>query len=153
MSLPLTPARRPPYTAGVRRALLIALVLVIAGAVAASAEHRVYYRYVVLGYATDAKGRPLVRQPVELTRDKTGFSYLDETNGQGFYLVVARLDDHDVGERMTLKIGQVVTSITARFDPRNHVDERGTRVDVVAGRPVERAAWFPSTLRAFLGTK
>ena len=133
--------------------MLIALVLIAVGPSVASAEHRVYYRYVVLGYVGDAAGRPLPRQPVTVVRDKTGFSYLDETNDQGFYLIVTRLEDHNVGERLSLKIGQVATSIIARFDPKNHVDERGTRVDVVAGRPVERAAWFPSTLRNLLGPR
>jgi hypothetical protein len=119
----------------------------------APAEHRVYYRYVVLGWVGDQEGRPLARQAVTLVRDKTGLAYLDETNDGGFYLIVARLDDHNVGERLTLRIGRVETSITARFDPQNHLDERGTRVDLVAGRPVERAAWFASTLRQVLGTK
>jgi len=147
------PGRRPPYPRAVGRPLLIALALVIAGTTVAPAEHRVYYRYVVLGYVGDREGRPLARQPVTLVRDKTGLAYQDETNDGGFYLIVARLDDHHVGERLTLRIGRVETSVVARFDPQNHVDERGTRVDVVAGRPVERAAWFASTLRRALGTK
>jgi len=147
------PGRRPPYPRAGWRPLLIALALVVAGTTVAPAEHRVYYRYVVLGYVGDGEGRPLTRQPVTLVRDQTGLAYQDETNDSGFYLIVARLDDHNVGERLTLRIGRVETSVVARFDPQNHVDERGTRVDVVAGRPVERAAWFASTLRRALGTK
>jgi hypothetical protein len=135
------------------RPLLIALGLAVAGTTVARAEHRVYYRYVVLGWAGDREGRPLARQPVTLVRDKTGLAYQDETNDAGFYLIVARLDDHNVGERLTLRIGPVETSIVARFDPQNHVDERGTRVDLVAGRPIERAAWFASTLRRVLGAR
>ena len=147
------PGRRPPYPRAVGRPLLIALALVIAGTTVAPAEHRVYYRYVVLGYVGDREGRPLARQPVTLVRDKTGLAYPGETNDGGFYLIVARLDDKNAGERLTLRIGPVETSVIARFDPQNHADERGTRVDVVAGRPVERAAWFASTLRRVLGTK
>ncbi len=149
----MTPATPPPYTGAVARPLPIVLALVLAGAALAAAEHQVFYRYVVLGYVTDAKGRPLARQPVELIRDRTGFSYLGDTDARGFYLVVARLGDESVGERLTLKLGQVSVRITARFDPKNHTDDRGTRVDLVAGKPIERVAWFPSTLRNFLGPK
>jgi hypothetical protein len=135
----------------VRSSLLIALVL--AGAADAAAEHRPYFRYVVLGYVGDAAGHPVGRQRITLTRDKTGLEYSDETNDQGFYLIVARLDDRNLGERLTLRIGDVAIAVVARFDPQNHRDERGTRVDLVAGKPIERAAWFPSTLRQILGAK
>lgn len=135
------------------RPLPLALALLLAGASLAAAEHRPYYRFIVLGYVTDAAGHPVADREVELVRDKTGFSYLDRTNARGFYVIVARLGDEDLGERLTLRLGGATVAITARFDPADHVDERGTRVDLVAGRPVERAAWFPSTLRAFLGRR
>jgi hypothetical protein len=135
----------------VRSSLLIALV--VAGAAVASAEHRAHFRYVVLGYVRDATGHPIVGQRVTLTRDRTGLQYLDETNDQGFYLIVARLEDQNIGERLTLRIGDLAIAVVARFDPQNHQDERGTRVDLVAGKPVERAAWFPSTLRQVLGAR
>jgi hypothetical protein len=132
---------------------ILVLTFVLAGGALAAAEHEVFYRFVVLGYARDATGRPLAHESVELIRDKTGFSYLGETDEAGFYVIVARLGDESVGERLTLKIGQAAAKLTARFDPTNHTDDRGTRVDLVAGRPVERAAWFPSTLRHFLSSK
>lgn len=135
------------------RPLPILLALILAGASVAAAEHKVWYRFVVLGYITDAQGRPIPDEPVELIRDKTGFSYRAETDGKGFYVVVTRLGDESAGETLTLKIGRVPVKLTARFDPKNHTDERGTRVDLVAGKPVERVAWFPSTLRLFLGSK
>ena len=129
------------------------LALVVAGASTAAAEHQVYSRFLVLGYVTDGRGHPVRAEPIKLIRDKTGFSYLAETDDKGFYLIVCRLGDENAGERLTLKIGQVVTRITAQFDPKNHADERGTRVDLAAGKPIERAAWFPSTLRNFLSSK
>lgn len=135
------------------RPLLVLVALVLAGTSVAGAEHRLWFRYVVLGYVTDAQRRPVPGQPVELIRDKTGFSYLAETDAKGLYVVVARLGDENAGESLTLKIGQVLVKITARFDPKNHADDRGTRVDLVGSKPVERAAWFPSTLRLFLGAK
>jgi len=116
----------------------------------ASAEHEVFYRYVVLGYVKDAKGAPLQGVSVELTREKTGFSYLAETDSQGFYIIVARLGDESVGERLTVKAGSLTETIIARFDPQNHSDERGTRVDLEGTRWIERAAWFRSTLANFM---
>lgn len=137
----------------VARRLPLVVGLLIAWAAVAAAEHEVYYRFVVLGYVKDARGHPVPGQPVELIRDKTGFSYLAETDEKGFYVVIARLADENVGETLTLKVGATVTRVTARFDPANHVDARGTRVDVTAGKPLERAVRFPSTLRYFLGAR
>lgn len=126
------------------------LTLLLAGV--ASAEHEVYYRYVVLGYVKDAGGQPVSGRVVELVRDKTGFSYLDETSQQGLYVLIARLGDESVGETLTLRVGGLRTRITARFDPANHTDERGTRVDLRGRRFVERAAWFRPTLAHLLGS-
>ncbi|OLC18091.1 MAG: hypothetical protein AUH29_00210 [Candidatus Rokubacteria bacterium 13_1_40CM_69_27] len=130
--------------------LLGGLTLLVAGAV--WAEHEVYYRYVVLGYVRDAHGEPVRTGSVELVRDKTGFSYLAETNDDGLFVLVARLGDESVGETLTLQVGGFRTRITARFDPANHADDRGTRVDLEATRFVERPAAFHSTLARFLGT-
>jgi hypothetical protein len=119
----------------------------------AGAEHEVFYRYVVLGYARDARGTPAVKVPVELVRDKTGFSYLGETGLDGFYLIIARLGDESVGERLTLRLGQATTAITARFDPANHAEHRGTRVDLLGTSFQERPhASFTTTLARFLGS-
>jgi hypothetical protein len=129
------------------------LALVVAGGLSshAGAEHEVFYRYVVLGYARDTRGAPVAKVPVELVRDKTGFSYLAETGADGFYLVIARLGDESVGERLTLRLGQVSTRITARFDPANHAEHRGTRVDLQGTSFQERPhASFATTLARFL---
>jgi len=116
------------------------------------AEHEVFYRYVVLGYVKDARGVPVVSAQLELVRDKTGFSYLGETGPDGFFVIIARLGDESVGERLTLRLGQATTAITARFDPTNHADHRGTRVDLEGGTFQERAASFTTTLARFLGS-
>ena len=130
-------------------ALLAALAWLLI-AVRAGAEHEVYYRYTVLGFVRDARGRPLASQPLELVRDKTGFSYQGETDATGFYLIIARLGDESVGESLTLRIERASTRLVARFDPTNHTDERGTRVDVEGTTLVERSAWFAATLAAAL---
>jgi hypothetical protein len=122
----------------------------VLGAYPASARHEVYYRYVVLGYVQDGQGSPQPDQTVELVRDRTGLAYRANTDAQGFFVVIARLGDESAGERLTLQVGDRRTHITARFDPANHVDDRGTRVDLVGGRFVERAASFRSTLARFL---
>ena len=127
------------------------LALLVATAAPAAAEHQVYYRYVVLGYVKDAAGKPRVGQTVELIRDKTGFSYLGETDDSGLYVIVARLGDESAGESLTLRQGAVRARVTVRFDAANHTDDRGTRVDLEGARAIERPTWFRSTLARFLG--
>ena len=131
---------------------LATLVGVVLVAGVTQAEHEVYYRYTLLGYVKDARGRPLHGREVKIVRDKTGFSYLGESDAKGLYVVVIRLGDESVGERLTVRMGTLSTRMTVRFEPGNHRDERGTRMDIEGARFVERAAWFPSTLALFLGT-
>ena len=90
--------------------------------------------------------------PPIMIRDKTGFSYLGETDAAGLFVIVARLGDESAGEGLTLRLGDARTRLTARFDPANHSDERGTRVDFEGARVVERRTWFRSTLANFLST-
>ena len=134
---------------GVALAVVVAVVLV---AGVAAAEHEIYYRYTVLGYVKDARGKPLAGRDVTIVRDKTGFSYLAETDAKGFYVLVLRLGDESLGERLTVRVDALTTRITVRFDVANRTEERGTRLDADGGRFAERAAWFPSTLALYLGT-
>jgi hypothetical protein len=117
----------------------------------ARGEHQVFYRYTILGYVKDARGRPLRDHEVKIVRDKTGFSYLGETDASGLYAVIVRLGDESVGEHLTVQSGSLTARVTVRFDPQNHTDERGTRLDLLGSRAVERTAWFASTLALFLG--
>ncbi len=130
---------------------VVAALLLLAAGIAA-AEHEVYYRYVVLGFVKDARGKPVRGRTVELVRDKTGFSYLGETDADGLYVIVARLGDESAGEKLTLKVDRLTRKLTARFDPANHADDRGTRLDVQGTKFVERPSWFRPTLARFLGT-
>lgn len=114
------------------------------------AEHEIYYRYTVLGYVKAGTGNVRPRIEVELVREKTGFSYLGETDETGFYVIVARLGDESAGEKLRLRAAKGSATITARFDPADHVHERGTRVDFIGSRPVETPAAFRATLERFL---
>jgi len=114
------------------------------------AEHEVFYRYTVLGYVKDANGKQRSGVDVELVRAKTGFSYLGETDGSGFYVIVTRLGDESAGEHLQLRAGAQKLTIIAHFNPADHVRERGTRVDFLGARPVETAADFDATLAHFL---
>ena len=135
----------------IRAAALLGLLLaIVLPSLPARAEHEVYYRYVVLGYVKDAHGKPVARQDIELVRNKTGFSYLASTDGEGFFVLVARLGDESAGEMLTLRIGRTSTQVTARFDAANHTEARGTRVDLEGARFVERTTAFSSTLARFL---
>jgi len=135
--------RRVAFAAG-------CLLVLLVGAFAA-AEHEIYYRFTVLGYVKDAHGKPVVDATVEVTRDKTGFSYLGETDTEGFYVVRARLGDESRGELLTVRQGASVRRVAVAFDPANQTDERGTRVDFEGARVVEHAASFRSTLMNVIG--
>jgi hypothetical protein len=131
-------------------ALAVFLGLVL-GADASRAEHEVYYRYTVLGYVKDGRGRPVRSREVKVVRDKTGFSYLGETDAAGLYVVVIRLGDESLGEQLTVRAATSATKVKVHFVAANRSEERGTRLDLDGTRFVERAAWFPSTLTLFLG--
>ena len=138
------------------RRVAVALAVILGALLvgqAADAEHEVYYRYTVLGYVKDARGRPIPKREVMIIRDKTGFSYLGETDARGLYVVVLRLGDESRGESLTARAGAATTRIDVRFEPTNRTEERGTRLDLDGGHFVERSAWFPSTLTLYLGEK
>jgi hypothetical protein len=132
------------------RLLCAAMALLLAGARPAAAEHEVFYRYTVLGYVRDAAGRPVAGETIELVRDKTGFSYLAESDADGLFVIVARLGDESDGEALTLRTAHAGSALVVRLDAANHVDERGTRVDLEGGRFAEHAGWFASTLAAVI---
>jgi len=134
--------------AGLLASLAVAALVL---ATPAAAEHEIYYRFSVLGYVKDAQGKPIANAKVEVVRDKTGFSYLGETDAEGFYFVRTRLGDESRGETLIVRQGTTVRRITVAFDPANQTDERGTRVDFEGARTVERAAWFRSTLLNVIG--
>ena len=136
-----------------RAAILTIAVMVLLAPGPAGAEHEVYYRYVVLGFVKDARGHPVKGRTIEVVRNKTGFSYLAETDERGLYVAVARLGDESAGETLTVKAGTLTRSVTATFDPANHTDERGTRLDLDGAKFVERPAWFRSTLVQALGER
>ena len=129
---------------------LAPLALVLLVALPAAGEHEIWYRYTVLGYVKDAQG-PRAGERVELVRDRTRLSYRAETDADGLYVIVARLGDESAGEALSLRTGTTTARLTARFDPTNHTDERGTRVDFDGARAVERAAAFRATLAHFVG--
>lgn len=136
----------------IRAGVALVAALGLLGAGGAAAEHAIEYRYVVLGYVKDARGKPLPGRTVELVRDKTGFAYRTQTDHEGFYVVIVRLGDESSGESLTVRVDRLAGRIIARFDPRNHTDERGTRVDLEGTAFVERPSSFRSTLGRFVGT-
>jgi hypothetical protein len=134
----------------VTRAAVGILTALLVLASAAGAEHEVYYRYVVLGYVKDARGKPRPGTPVQLVRDKTTLAYGADSDDDGLFLIIARLGDESAGETLTLRAGAVTARVVARFDPGNHTDPRGTRVDLEGQRFVERPTLFRPTLARIL---
>ena len=148
----LTPPGARPYTRRVAGtyAAACAFLLVLLAAGPVPGEHETYYRYTVLGYVKDAAGKQGAGISVELVREKTGFSYLAETDSSGLYVIVARLGDESVGERLRLRAGSQTVTVLAQFDPKDHTRERGTRVDFDGRKPVETPSAFAATLKRFL---
>ena len=65
-------------------------------------------------------------------------------------MVVVRLGDDGLGERLRLRAGSREAVVTARFDPADHRRERGTRVDFAGQTARETPPAFASTLERFL---
>lgn len=126
------------------------VLVVLVAVVAADATHLPDHRFLVLGFVTDAEGRPVSDAPVVVTRLRTGLEYPTKTERDGFYLVVLHLHDEDQGERLGLDAKGVKGELRAVFDVREKKAERGTRVDVRADRVVENRSAFAETLRAYL---
>ena len=84
-------------------------------------------------------------------RDRTGFTYLGDTDTDGLYVVRTRLGDESRGEGLTVRHGRSIRRVIAAFDPANQTDERGTRVDFAGDQAIERAASFRSTLQDVAG--
>lgn len=128
---------------------LILLAVVLAGGTA-RATHLPDHRFLVLGFVTDAEGRPVSGTRVVVTRLKTGYEYPTSTERDGFYLVILHLHDEDEGERLEIDAKGVKGEVRARFDTRDKKVERGTRVDVKGDRLVETRSAFAETLRDYL---
>jgi uncharacterized protein YeaO (DUF488 family) len=131
--------------------LVLTLSVISLATAPALAEHEPQFRYTVVGYVKDAAGKPRAGQSLEVVREKTGFAYVGETDVTGLYVIVTRLADESRGERLLVRAGLASLMIAARFDPADHVSERGTQVDFTGSRVTERAELFPATLKQFLG--
>ena len=116
----------------------------------ALAEHEAQFRYTVLGYVKDASGKPRKGVVLEVTRQKTGLSYPGETDASGLYVIVTRMADESLGERLLVRAGPRSLQVATRFDPADHAAERGTRVDFTGTKVVERPELFTPTLKQFL---
>src|SRR5262245_12857925 len=141
-----------PYTRRVvgKCAATLAFLLTLSIVSTPCAEHEVSYRFTVLGYVKDAQGKGRPGIEVELVREKTGFSYIGETDRDGLYVIVARLGDESAGERLRLRAATQSVTVIARFSPDDHVKDRGTRVDFVGPKSVETPTAFAATLKQFL---
>ena len=134
-----------------RPILSLALVLALTLATWLSeATHLPDHRFLVLGFVTDGDGRPVADARVVVTRLKTGLEHDTKTERDGFFFVVVHIHDEDEGERLGVDLRGVKGEVRARFDTRDKKVERGTRVDLRAGRVVENRAAFAETLRAYL---
>jgi hypothetical protein len=139
---------RRPRRARAARGLALGLLLALAAP--ATATHEPDHRFLVLGYVTDAGGRPVAGARVVVTRARTGLEYPTRTEPDGFYFLVLHLHDEDEGDLLRVSANGVRGEVRARFDVADKKVERGTRVDVRGGRLVEDRRAFAETLRAYL---
>lgn len=131
--------------------LSVALATLLSVGAPAEATHDVTHRYVVLGYVRDDAGRrPVAGRTVEVVREKTGASYLAETDAEGFYVVVVHLHDEDLLDALRVTAGRATIGIQARFNPLNARSQRGTRVDFTGSSAVERQEIFAETVNDYL---
>ena len=133
-----------------RSGFSVALATLLSVTAPAEATHEVTHRYVVLGYIRDAARRPISGSAVEVVREKTGLSYLAETDADGFYVVVVHLHDEDLLDALRVTAGRATLRIQARFSPLNSLSQRGTRVDVTGSSAVERQETFAETVNDYL---
>src|SRR2546427_412329 len=73
-----------------------------------------------------------------------------EPAASGLYVIVTRLADESLGERLLVRAGPRSLRIAAQFDPADHAAERGTRVDFTGDKATERPGLFRTTLNQFL---
>jgi hypothetical protein len=134
------------------RAALVPLALAAALSLPlrTAATHLPDHRFLVIGYVTDAAGRPVAGARVVVRRPKTGLEQPTRTEPDGLYFVVVHLHDEDEGERLAVEANGVQGEIRARFDVRDRRVERGTRVDIRGTRLVENRGGFAETLREYL---
>jgi carboxypeptidase family protein len=141
--LSLPPLARSPV-------LLLSLAALVGASMPAGATHLPDHRFLVLGYVTDADGRPVAGVRVVVTRLKTGLEYPTTTERDGFYIVVLHLHDENLGEALGVDAKGVKGEVRARFEVSDKKVERGTRVDMRDRRLVENRSAFAETLRAYL---
>ena len=130
--------------------LLLGLAALLVAATPAGATHLPDHRFLVLGYVTDADGRPVAGARVVVTRLKTGLEYPTTTERDGFYIVVLHLHDENLGEALGVDAKGVKGEVRARFEVSDKKVERGTRVDMRDRRLVENRSAFAETLSAYL---
>lgn len=133
-----------------RSGLSVALATLFSFAAPVEATHDVTHRYVVLGYVRDSARRPISGNAVEVVREKTGLSYLADTDADGFYVVVVHLHDKDRLDVLRVTAGRVTIRIKARFNPLDARSPRGTRVDFTGPSAMERQEMFAETVSGYL---
>jgi len=118
---------------------LLGLLLAPVAVAPARAEHEIYYRYVVLGFVKDAQGRRWrARAAADPRQDRLLVPGADRRRRLLPDRRASRRRER--GESLTLRAGTIATRLVAAFDPANHTEHRGARVDLEGTRFVEQRA-------------
>ena len=105
--------------------LLLSLAALVGASMPAGATHLPDHRFLVLGFVTDADGRPVAGARVVVTRLKTGLEYPTTTERDGFYLVVLHLHDENLGEALGVDAKGVKGEVRARFERQRQEGRAG----------------------------
>ena len=96
---------------------------------AAVATHEVDHRFTVYGYVRDDRGKAVKGERVIVVDDRTDQANTAFTDSDGYYEALLHLHNQDMGDEITVMVGDQKKNIRATFDPEDKAAERKVRVD------------------------
>ncbi len=99
------------------------------------ATHEANHRYTVYGYVRDAKGQAAQDTKVMVVDNRIGEGSTAFTDKNGYYEVLLHLHDTNVGDEIAITTPDETKTITAQFNPDDHMTERKVQVDFGAPPP------------------
>jgi hypothetical protein len=95
----------------------------------ALATHEADHRFLVFGYVRDGQGRPLAGQRVVVVDTRLNHGKAAETGRDGYYEALLHLHNEDLGDEITVTVGDERKTTKAEFDPQDQHTDRKAQVD------------------------
>ncbi len=112
-------------------------VLFLMGSVA-FATHRADHRFTVSGYVRDEAGNPKKGMAV-LLEHKTGQKFRELTGEGGYFQALFHLHDENVGDEISVTVGNEIKKVILSFDPKDLLNDRHGEVSF--GAEPGSSAW------------